>query len=135
MLRNIANRFVIWVTLPSVGLSSGIFVGCDSSRFLLEHAMIGSFLVTLMLKNRVDNTQWTFTSVYGPVDSSLKVQFWDELRQIMTVNYDVWLICGDFNAIRFSNEKYGPNFHTRASARFNAFLDNLNLIEYELPHR
>jgi exonuclease III len=82
MLGSIANRFDIWVTLPSVGMSGGILVGCDSSQFLLEQAMIGSFSVTLMLKNRVDNTQWTFTSVYGPVDSSLKVQFWEELRLV-----------------------------------------------------
>jgi hypothetical protein len=60
---------------PSVGLSDDILVGCDSSQFILEHAMVGSFSVILMLKNKVDNVQWTFTSVYGPVDSNLKVQF------------------------------------------------------------
>jgi hypothetical protein len=134
MLRNIANRFDIWVALPSVGMSGGILVGCDSSQFLLEQAMISSFSVTLMLKNRVDNTQWTFTSVYGHVYSSLKAQFCDELRQIKNVSHDAWLIYGDFNVIHFSNEKSGPNFQARASSRFNAFLDDLNLIEYELPH-
>jgi hypothetical protein len=69
------------------------------------------------------------------VDSSLKVQFWEELRQIKTGCHEAWLICGDFNAIRFSHEKSGPNFHARASARFNIFLDDLNLIEYDLPHK
>jgi hypothetical protein len=59
----------------------------------------------------------------------------EELRYISTVRYDVWLICGDFNAIRFKHEKSEPNFHSRARARFNVFLDDYNLIEYELANR
>jgi hypothetical protein len=121
--------------LPARALSGGIIVGCDSSQFILKNIIVGDFSVTLMLKNMIDDAQWTFTSVYGPVDSSLQGQFWEELRYISTVRYVAWLICGDFNAIRFKHEKSGPNFHSRASARFNAFLDDYNLIEYELTHR
>jgi hypothetical protein len=87
-----------------------------------------------MLKNKVDNVQWTFISVYGPVDNNLKLNFWEELRHISLICYEAWLLCGDFNAIRFRSEKSGTNFHARVSARFNSFLDDLNLIEYELSH-
>jgi hypothetical protein len=58
-----------------------------------------------MLKNRVDNVQWTFTSVYGPIDNNLKVYFWEELRHISSICHAVWLLCGDFNAIRFRSKK------------------------------
>jgi hypothetical protein len=87
-----------------------------------------------MLKNRVDANKWTFTSVYDPIDASLKGQFWEELRNISVVKDATWLLCGDFNVIRFKYEKSGPNFQTRASG-FNAFLDDYNLIEYELSIR
>jgi endonuclease/exonuclease/phosphatase family metal-dependent hydrolase len=53
----------------------------------------------------------------------LKDQFWEKLRSISAVRDAAWLLCGDFNDIRFKYEKSGPNFQTRASARFNAFLD------------
>jgi hypothetical protein len=88
-----------------------------------------------MLKNRPDNFKWTLTIVYGLIDSSLKDQFWTELRQIYSCNYEAWLLCGDFNSIRFRNEKSGRNFPVKASAQFNALLEDLNLIEYELPSR
>jgi endonuclease/exonuclease/phosphatase family metal-dependent hydrolase len=65
----------------------------------------------------------------------LKGQFWEELRNISVVRDATWLLCGDFNAIRFKYEKLGPNFHIRASARFNTFLDDYNLIEYESSNR
>jgi hypothetical protein len=88
-----------------------------------------------MIKNRLDNVNWTFTTVYGPVDNSVKEQFWQELRDIKSISYEAWLICGDFNAIRFRNEKSGSSFNVRASSTFNKFLDDFNLIEYELFSR
>jgi hypothetical protein len=91
--------------------------------------------VTLMIKNMIDNVNWTFTTVYGLVDTSVKDQFWKELRDIKPVSYEAWLICGDFNVIRFRNEKSRPNFNVRASSKYNNFLDDLNLIEYELLSR
>jgi hypothetical protein len=73
--------------------------------------------------------------LYGPVDASLKGQFWEELRNISTVRYVAWLLYGDFNVIRFKHKKSGLNFQNRVSARFNAFLDDYALIEYELSNR
>jgi hypothetical protein len=115
--------------LRTVGLSGGVLVGCDSSKFIIEQYFIGTFSITLMLKNRTDNFKWTFTTFYGPIDSSLKDQFWTDLRQIYSYSYEVWLLCRDFNSIRFRNEKSGINFPVKASAQFNALLEVLNLIE------
>jgi hypothetical protein len=121
--------------LLAIGLSGGIIIGCDGSQFILENTIVSAFSVTLMLKNRVDDAKWTFTYVYDPVNASLKGQFWEELRNINTVRYTTWLLCENFNAIRFKHEKSDHNFQSRASARFNAFLDDYNLIEYELSNR
>jgi hypothetical protein len=88
-----------------------------------------------MLKNRSDNFQWTFIIVYGHIDHSLKDQFWTEIRQIYSYSYEAWILCGDFNSIIFRNKKPGRNFSIKANAQFNALLEDLNLIEYELPSR
>jgi hypothetical protein len=42
---------------------------------------------------------------------------------------------GDFNSIRFSYEKLRLNFHINASKKFNSFLEDFNLFEYELSSR
>jgi hypothetical protein len=73
MLKVISSRFDIWVHLPIMDISGGISVGCHSSKFILEQARVGNFSVFLMLKNRMDNQNWTFTSMYGSIDNSLKV--------------------------------------------------------------
>jgi hypothetical protein len=44
-----------------------------------------------MIKNRLNILNWTFTSVYRPIDNNLKVQFWEELRHIRPFNYIAWL--------------------------------------------
>ena len=119
----------MWVELPAVGLSGGIIVGCDSSKFIVEKHQVHQFSVTLFIKNRIDAVQWCLTVVYGPVNNSLKAQFWEELHQIGTNCYDAWLICGDFNTIRYRHEKTGTNFHMRASKRFNTFIENFSLFE------
>jgi hypothetical protein len=45
------------------------------------------------------------------------------------------LICDDFNALRFRYKKTGLIFKARACVRFNSFVDDFNLVEYELSHR
>jgi hypothetical protein len=73
--------------------------------------------------------------VYGPVYNGLKKEFWEELRFIGTIKYDAWLVCGDFNAIGFRHEKSDSKFHVKTSKRFNSFLEDLYLLEYELVSR
>jgi hypothetical protein len=54
---------------------------------------------------------------------------------LLKFSYAFWLLCGDFNVIRFKHEKSSYNFQNKANAFFNAFLDDYNLIEYELSSR
>jgi hypothetical protein len=75
------------------------------------------------------------TVVYGPIDARLKFEFWSELRHVGTAVYAAWFICGDFNSLRFRHEKSGSNFVVKASKRFNAFIEDFNLFEYELSNR
>jgi hypothetical protein len=55
MLKVVSSKLDVWIQLPSVGLSGGIVVGCDSAKFMIERSILGKFSVTLMIKNRLDN--------------------------------------------------------------------------------
>jgi hypothetical protein len=72
MLKVVSNKLDTWIQLLFIGLSSGIVVCCNSAKFIVEQTIIGSFSITLMNKNKIDNKHWTFTIVYDPVNSSLK---------------------------------------------------------------
>lgn len=44
------------------------------------------------------------TIVYAPINRTLKIAFWNELRYSRLNRTDKWMICGDFNAIRARHE-------------------------------
>jgi hypothetical protein len=75
MLKTVTNKFNKWFLLPARGLSGGFLIGCNNSYFIIEQTLIGIFFITLMIKDRLDGNCWIFTTVYGPVNSSLKAQF------------------------------------------------------------
>jgi hypothetical protein len=93
-----------------MGLSGSILFGCDTSKYQIDKIIVRQFSLIIFIINRVDSFSWCFTIVYGPVDASLKGAFWDELNLIGSVALEAWVICGDFNVIRFRHEKSGPNF-------------------------
>lgn len=47
----------------------------------------------------------------------------------------MWILCGDFNAIRHRKDRSGPNFDVRIFRNFHAFLNDPNLIEHRLMKR
>lgn len=75
------------------------------------------------------------TTVYAPIARDLKTDFWNELRQNRAGRTDKWVLCGDFNAIRARNEKFGTSFDVRLSGKFNDFISDHHLIELRLPHK
>jgi hypothetical protein len=84
--------------------------GCDSFIFIVESSIEHIFSLTVYIKNRKDIYQWCLTIVYDPVNSTLKTQFWEELRSLGNNIQQDWLVCGDFNVIRSRAEKSGSNF-------------------------
>ena len=40
------------------------------------------FSITCMFKNVEDGFQWAFIGVYGPVERSKRVMFWEELGSL-----------------------------------------------------
>lgn len=73
--------------------------------------------------------------VYGPNDLALKTSFWQELHHIRDSWSGMWLVSGDFNAIRTKSKKSGTNFIARVSNKFNTFVNGHNLLEYKLLGR
>lgn len=135
-LQDISGSFDIWLVKPSIGLSGGILIGMDGSKFRLEKHEIRKFSITVWIQNRVDDSvRWSLTVVYGPINLSLKKEFWAELNSIGTQVHTNWLLCGDFNSLRFRHEKTGQNFQHKVSRKSHTFLDDYSLFEYSLSGR
>lgn len=67
--------------------------------------------------------------MYGPNARDLKLSFWEELKRCGGDPLVPWVICGDFNAIFFVEDKPSgvPNLLEIRNA--NRFLSDLHLTE------
>ena len=72
MLRSLSSRLDIWIYAPSIGSSGGILFGGDSNKIEIHSYSIHQFCLDIHLINKVDQSEWQFTIVYGPTKKQLK---------------------------------------------------------------
>ena len=110
-------------------------LGGDGNRINIISHTIHPFFLDVLIENKIDNSRWQVTVVYGPVLRNLKKPFRDALTLAKNLTTDLWLVCGDFNAIRKADEKTDPNFDVSLSRLFNKFVNTHHLIEHKLHTR
>ncbi|RVW32495.1 hypothetical protein CK203_081231 [Vitis vinifera] len=66
---------------------------------------VGLFSISCRFKNCEDGFVWIFSGVYGPTMKRFREFFWEELGAIRGLWNDPWCIGGDFNMIRFPDER------------------------------
>lgn len=94
------------------------------------------FATSLIFSSHVLNQSFVVTNVYAPINQTLKKEFLLELKAIKQDDDMPWLIVGDFNLLRFANEKNNANFMHNEADTFNQTLDDLALLELPLlDHR
>nr|GEU48056.1 reverse transcriptase domain, reverse transcriptase zinc-binding domain protein [Tanacetum cinerariifolium] len=66
-------------------------------------------------------------NVYGPQSSSLKEILWSSIEHVVNSNSSdaIWIVFGDFNAVRCREERVGTNFDQREASVFNDFISRL----------
>lgn len=74
-------------------------------------------------------------SVYGPHSSNARQAFWDELQSHRNLWQGPWLLCGDFNVVRSSDERTSGNLHGNEDLEFSTFLADLELLDPPLNNR
>ena len=96
-----------YVICPSVGASGGILLVWNGDYWYKLDEFVGKYSVSVLLKDVRRDVLWVVTSVYGPINTSEKAAFLAELTSIVSLWNKPWVIGGDFNVIRFPNEKRG----------------------------
>ncbi|KAK1311791.1 hypothetical protein QJS10_CPA07g00480 [Acorus calamus] len=88
---------------------------------------------------KATNTQLMVTSVYASNSSTERSALWNDLKIISAaIGSSGWIVRGDFNEVRFSNEKVGGHpVHHRRPRKFNSSLlyvglDDLKSIGHTL---
>ncbi|KAJ0878597.1 putative RNA-directed DNA polymerase [Helianthus annuus] len=73
--------------------------------------------------------------VYAPQGASAKQALWGVLKNIIDLNDGLWVVAGDFNAVRFREERRNCAFKQTCANHFNEFIFDTGLIEYSMSGR
>jgi hypothetical protein len=130
----LGQRFDGFVALQAVGTAGGIIVAWQSSRVQVTHSQVDVFSVTITLQ--LDGGEpWSLTTVYGPTQDPLKIEFLNELRAIRAGLVGPWAVTGDFNLILEAADKNNSILHRRMMGRFQRLLNDVELKEQNLVGR
>ncbi|GJR60339.1 RNA-directed DNA polymerase, eukaryota, reverse transcriptase zinc-binding domain protein [Tanacetum coccineum] len=78
-------------------------------------------------KNSVED--YFLINVYGPQKQPEKYILWDLLRSFIQNHQGNFILFGDLNEVRCETERFGSNFSSSDAAIFNAFIQDVGLID------
>ncbi|KAF5773617.1 putative RNA-directed DNA polymerase [Helianthus annuus] len=116
----------------SVGLSGGLVCVWDSSVFRVMNVIKNRNYMCLCgnLVGRGENLN--IVNVYAPQSVLAKQILWNELSQVISNSDGLWMATGDFNAVRYREEKRNCGFKQTCANNFNSFVFESGLIEYSM---
>ncbi|XP_071713722.1 uncharacterized protein [Rutidosis leptorrhynchoides] len=126
------NKNFEYIFKPSVGLSGGLIMIWDPSRFCVSGVVEREFFLGIRGRWAGKMVESIILNVYGPHNDTLKQKLWESLDNIMQVDVGDWIICGDFNEVRKRTERKNCEFIENRAKMFNDFIDKANLIEIPL---
>ncbi|XP_059597084.1 uncharacterized protein LOC132254750 [Vitis vinifera] len=126
------GRFLEWGALDARGAVGGVVVFWDNRVLELMGMEVGIFSISCRFKNVEDGFRWTVSGVYGPTLRRYRELFWEELGAICGLWNDPWCVGGDFNMIKFSNERRRGGRVSSSMRRFSEVIDDLELRDLPL---
>ena len=126
------GRHIDWRAINSRGAAGGVLVFWDNRVVELLEVEEGMFTVSCQFKNSVDGLRWVFTGVYGPVCRRDREAFWEEFGSIKGLWRDPWCVRGDFNMIRYPEERRRGGGPSASIKRFTKVVEDLELRDYPL---
>jgi hypothetical protein len=95
----------LWYCLPPQGRSGGILVGFNAQTFKVKNVVSGDRCVKFHLVTKFDNFEWSLVVVYGAAQDAQKGEFLAKLVCMCENDPLPMLVGGDFNIIRWQEEK------------------------------
>lgn len=68
--------------------------------------------------------------MYGPQSATYKRKLWDELLNLKHSTDGIWILLGDFSAIRYDHERFNMIFFRVIAKDFNNFIASAGLQEF-----
>ena len=125
------GRFLNWASVDARGAVEGLLLFWDNRVLEKLEVESGGYSISVRFRNCVGFT-WIFFGVYRSMIGSEKEDFWEELGAICGLWEDPWCIGGDFNAVRFLEERRNAPRLRIEMRRFSEVIGNLGLRDFPL---
>lgn len=129
------TSFDAFCFLPSVSALGGILVAWKSSIFGGSEIFQNNFAISVEFFSTISNDSWILTSVYGPYDPEGKEAFMSWFENIHMLDEVDWLVVGDFNLYRKTEDRNRPGRSVADMLLFNNAISSLGLVEIPLHGR
>ena len=116
-------------TIFAHGKSGGILCGVRKDLFYVGSFQQGEFMLQMNLWDKIKKVKWIFLVVYGATQDENKMNFLSELSAFCSRNKEPILIGGDFNILRYMNERNKPGGSFKYSDTFNSLINFYELRE------
>ena len=135
-IRNFAlRRLDRYDYVPSIGSSGGLLVLWASSMFDGSVLEKHQFAITLAFTSAHSLETWKLSTVYGPCIEPARGLFIDWLKNMQIQDTDNWMILGDFNFYRSTENRNRPGGNISNTFLFNDAIGEAGLIELPLKGR
>ncbi|XP_022032783.1 uncharacterized protein LOC110933888 [Helianthus annuus] len=81
------------------------------------------------------NEDLNVANIYTPQSLNEKEALWDAIHSEIVNSFGMWIVVGDFNAVRFKKKRRNCAFKARCARNFNSFIHNMGLLEYNMQGR
>nr|GFB76285.1 RNA-directed DNA polymerase, eukaryota [Tanacetum cinerariifolium] len=111
---------------PKVGNSGGILCVWEKSAFKKNNSKIFDYFVMLGGSWLCSGVNLLIISVYAPQEYAEKKMLWDYLVHVISKWDGEVIVMGDFNEVRFKNERFGSS--EKKMSKLNRFLMSEGLL-------
>lgn len=123
------NQDYLWLFNSSHGKSGGILCGVKKDLYDVGSFQRGDFMLQMNLWDKIRKVKWNFLVVYGAAHDEHKMEFLSELSSFCSRNKGPILIGGDFNILRYANERNKAGGSFKYSDTFNSLINFYELRE------
>jgi hypothetical protein len=121
--------------VPSDGASGGLLILWASNMFTGQILMEECFGLVVHFQSIVSSDIFTVANIYGPCDGIPRENFIAWLFHLDIPDDSLWLLTGDFNFYRYSDNRNRDGANLNDMAIFNEIISYLGLIELPIKGR
>ncbi|PWA93718.1 cytochrome P450 [Artemisia annua] len=114
------------------GRSGGIISIWDPNVFLLDKSFVFENFVVTKGSWVAAKFDCFVVNIYAPQSEREKLELWNKMVDFMNANKGNYVLCGDFNSTRNSEERMGSSFSLQNASNFNDFISRGNLIDLKM---